>query len=244
MPETKPKCDYRIAKLFEDDQVVDVMGLSPDQAFRLSGLDLKPTLHADRSFCKFLKYYPHKTHGPIGDRIIRNDLRRFKRLRSEIVDRYSDFEAKLESAGLTKNQWRALFHFSLGFGMRSFPNCRHTTWESVRWHLRSAIRQFHQYHERLGPFANLNLAELNRVKFQAKYNRSEHAKLGDPLSVLTSQDIRSARLAKGWTQQKLAIELGVSKMSISMWETGKRNVSYNRRRDLWEILGTHIESLK
>lgn len=31
-------------------------------------------------------------------------------------------------------------------------------------------------------------------------------------------DIKTARKAKGWTQQKLAVELGVSRGAVAQWE--------------------------
>lgn len=38
-------------------------------------------------------------------------------------------------------------------------------------------------------------------------------------------EIRSIREALGWTQQRLAIAVGVNRTAVTLWESGKRHPS-------------------
>ena len=53
---------------------------------------------------------------------------------------------------------------------------------------------------------------------------------------LTSDQIRKARIAKGWSQRKLAGWLGVSDILIGYWEKGKRTPSEEMEKKLRELL--------
>ena len=53
---------------------------------------------------------------------------------------------------------------------------------------------------------------------------------------LTSDQIRKARIAKGWSQRKLAGWLGVSNALVGYWEKGKRTPSEEMETKLRELL--------
>ena len=53
---------------------------------------------------------------------------------------------------------------------------------------------------------------------------------------LTSDQIRKAREAKGWSQRKLAGWLGVSNALVGYWEKGKRTPSEDMENKLRELL--------
>ena len=53
--------------------------------------------------------------------------------------------------------------------------------------------------------------------------------------------IRRLRLAKGWTQRKLASEIGASHHTISLWERGNFLPTVAMREQLAVKLGTSIE---
>jgi ribosome-binding protein aMBF1 (putative translation factor) len=53
---------------------------------------------------------------------------------------------------------------------------------------------------------------------------------------ITSDQIRKARDAKGWSQRKLAGWLGVSQSLVKMWEKGKRTPSEEMEIKLRELL--------
>ena len=53
----------------------------------------------------------------------------------------------------------------------------------------------------------------------------------------TPQEIKSRRAAKGWDQNQLAAELGVSRRAITNWETGQAEPRGENRRRLDAILG-------
>ena len=54
---------------------------------------------------------------------------------------------------------------------------------------------------------------------------------------MTTNRIRTARLAKGWTQADLARELGVSQQAVQAWETGARDIRAGRLAELSRVLG-------
>ena len=51
-------------------------------------------------------------------------------------------------------------------------------------------------------------------------------------------NIKKARLNKGYTQTELAEKLGISTVSVWMWETGKRFPRMTRLKQIADILGT------
>jgi transcriptional regulator with XRE-family HTH domain len=53
----------------------------------------------------------------------------------------------------------------------------------------------------------------------------------------TPQEIKSRRIARGWDQNQLAAELGVSRRAITNWETGNAEPRGENRRRLDTILG-------
>lgn len=53
----------------------------------------------------------------------------------------------------------------------------------------------------------------------------------------TPQEIKNRRLAKGWDQDRLASELGVSRRAITNWETDKAEPRGENRRRLDAVLG-------
>jgi transcriptional regulator with XRE-family HTH domain len=53
--------------------------------------------------------------------------------------------------------------------------------------------------------------------------------------------LKEIRSAKGLTQVQLAEALGVSKGTIAMWETGKREPNYETLNELSEIFGKRID---
>jgi transcriptional regulator with XRE-family HTH domain len=53
----------------------------------------------------------------------------------------------------------------------------------------------------------------------------------------TPKEIKNRRLAKGWDQDQLAAELGVSRRAITNWETNKAEPRGENRRRLDAVLG-------
>lgn len=49
--------------------------------------------------------------------------------------------------------------------------------------------------------------------------------------------IRSARKSKGWTQQRLGDEVGVTKANVSHWETGKHDPSFLQLLRIRDLTG-------
>ena len=52
--------------------------------------------------------------------------------------------------------------------------------------------------------------------------------------------IRTARLAKGWTLEDVAAQVGVTKSAVSRWETGNAELSDERKRLLETVLGIDL----
>lgn len=52
--------------------------------------------------------------------------------------------------------------------------------------------------------------------------------------------LRSARITAGYSQRELASILGVSWLTVSLWETGKRHPSKRRYRLLSTVLGIDL----
>lgn len=55
--------------------------------------------------------------------------------------------------------------------------------------------------------------------------------------------LREVRLSRGFSQIELAVKSGVCLSSICSLETGKREVSRNRKRRIADTLGLSIEEL-
>jgi len=49
--------------------------------------------------------------------------------------------------------------------------------------------------------------------------------------------VRSARAHKGWTQEALAFELGVSKANVSHWERSNHQPSIEQFLTIWRLTG-------
>jgi transcriptional regulator with XRE-family HTH domain len=57
------------------------------------------------------------------------------------------------------------------------------------------------------------------------------------------QTIRDLRRAAGWSQRDLAARIGVSKMSVSHWETARNEPSARQLRLLAEAFGVGMEAI-
>lgn len=55
--------------------------------------------------------------------------------------------------------------------------------------------------------------------------------------------LREARVATGMTQEKLGFELGVTKASVSAWETGREVPSFRLLNTLRETLNCSLDNL-
>ena len=67
-----------------------------------------------------------------------------------------------------------------------------------------------------------------KINLQQKINKT--------IPSLTGNSIRQAREAKGWSISQLAQKLGVSKMSVSRWESEKRKLTPENEKALKKIL--------
>ena len=56
--------------------------------------------------------------------------------------------------------------------------------------------------------------------------------------------IRELRRSAGWSQTDLASKIGVSKMSISHWETGRNEPSARQLRALAQAFAIPMESIR
>ncbi len=57
------------------------------------------------------------------------------------------------------------------------------------------------------------------------------------------EKIRQARQKKGWTQARMALELGVTQQAVFKWENDQANPSSTRLGDIAEALGVTPGSL-
>lgn len=55
------------------------------------------------------------------------------------------------------------------------------------------------------------------------------------MSKYTPQDIRSERIKRKWTQRAFADMIGVTPVSVSKWENGQTEPSYNHMRRISEV---------
>jgi DNA-binding transcriptional regulator YiaG len=60
--------------------------------------------------------------------------------------------------------------------------------------------------------------------------------------VLAPADIRGARKRAGWGQAELAAKVGVSRVAISCWESGKKSIPKGRMGRLREVLAQYLEA--
>ena len=55
--------------------------------------------------------------------------------------------------------------------------------------------------------------------------------------------IKCKRESAGWTQARLARELGISRATVAMWETGKSRPRYDMLPKIAGLLGCTIDEL-
>jgi len=60
---------------------------------------------------------------------------------------------------------------------------------------------------------------------------------------MLNERLKSLRLAKGLTLQQVGDFFGISKVSISSWETGKSNPDHKKLEKLSELFGTSVQYL-
>lgn len=58
-----------------------------------------------------------------------------------------------------------------------------------------------------------------------------------------AKQLKAARKAHGYTQQSLAVALGVSKGSVAMWETGKRQPPLEKLSEISDLLQVSTDYL-
>jgi transcriptional regulator with XRE-family HTH domain len=62
--------------------------------------------------------------------------------------------------------------------------------------------------------------------------------------MMERRTIRELRRLAGWSQIELAAKIGVSKMSISHWETGRNEPSARQLRALAQAFAIPMESIR
>lgn len=88
-----------------------------------------------------------------------------------------------------------------------------------------------------GPAILSVVTGIRQVNYAHLGGRGEHI-CAYPVAVeWTPQEIKSRRIARGWDQNQLAAELGVSRRAITNWETGNAEPRGENRRRLDTILG-------
>jgi DNA-binding transcriptional regulator YiaG len=80
------------------------------------------------------------------------------------------------------------------------------------------------------------IPDLLAAKVKPKLPSSKQKKKITPVTGITSDQIRKARNAKGWSQRKLAGWLGVTQTLVGYWEKGKRTPSEAMEIKLRQIL--------
>jgi DNA-binding transcriptional regulator YiaG len=80
------------------------------------------------------------------------------------------------------------------------------------------------------------IPELLANKAKPKPKTQNQKQIPAMTTGITSDQIRKARNAKGWSQRKLAGWLGVSQSLVKMWENGKRTPSEEMETKLRELL--------
>ena len=61
--------------------------------------------------------------------------------------------------------------------------------------------------------------------------------------IVKLKGLRSIRLKKGYTQQKVALDLNISREALSYYETGKRNPDIQMLKTLSEYFDVSIDYL-
>src|SRR4051812_44349581 len=89
----------------------------------------------------------------------------------------------------------------------------------------------------LPPAILSNVTGTRQVNYAHPPPRSEHFCAYSVAVEWTPQEIKNRRLAKGWDQDQLARELGVSRRAITNWETGAADPRGKNRRALDTVLG-------
>lgn len=59
-----------------------------------------------------------------------------------------------------------------------------------------------------------------------------------------ARNIRSARAAQRLTQTQLANACGVSRSSVTLWESAKRDISFENAARVADALGCELEDLR
>ncbi len=65
----------------------------------------------------------------------------------------------------------------------------------------------------------------------------------DPVQSSVGNRIRSTRVARGWTQDQLAVEVGVSRSAVAQWETDRAGQVRGNLSRIAEALGVSVEFL-
>ena len=55
--------------------------------------------------------------------------------------------------------------------------------------------------------------------------------------------LRAERKRKGMTQSQIAVKLGVTKVAVHQWETGKRSMYAQSLREYCDALGVTVQSV-
>ncbi len=63
------------------------------------------------------------------------------------------------------------------------------------------------------------------------------------LRIEFGKKVRKYRKLRGWSQEKLAEEVGVATKTISQWENGKSLLEHANLLKLYEVLGVKEENL-
>lgn len=58
--------------------------------------------------------------------------------------------------------------------------------------------------------------------------------------IITPEQLRELRRSRGWSQEYLAMRLGVRSASVSFWENGKREITVSRAKQLRRILSAAL----
>jgi transcriptional regulator with XRE-family HTH domain len=65
----------------------------------------------------------------------------------------------------------------------------------------------------------------------------------DAMSGSVGNRIRSTRVARGWTQDQLAVEVGVSRSAVAQWETDRAGQVRGNLSRIADALGVSVEYL-
>ena len=65
----------------------------------------------------------------------------------------------------------------------------------------------------------------------------------DKMLVVIGQNLKKARLAKGWSQEELSFESGLHRTYVGAVERGERNITVINLRKLAIVLGVKLSAL-